>query len=48
MKDGSKVRLITQYGGQGMVQYHAGSPIVLDNLDYVEFPNGLVVPAPKS
>ena len=48
MEDGSKVRLITQYGGQGMVQYHAGSPIVLDNLDYVEFENGLVVPAPES
>ena len=48
MKDGSKVRLITQYGGQGMVQYHAGSPIVLNNLDHVEFENGLVVPAPKS
>ena len=48
MKDGSKVRLITQYGGQGMVQYHAGSPIVLNNLDHVEFKNGLVVPAPES
>ena len=48
MEDGSKVRLITQYGGQDMVQYHAGSPIVLDYLDHVEFENGLVVPVPES
>ena len=48
MEDGSKVRLITQYAGQDMVQYHAGSPIVLENLDHVEFENGLVVPAPES
>lgn len=48
MEDGSKVRLITQYGGQDMVQYHAGSPIVLENLAHVEFENGLVVPAPES
>lgn len=48
MKDGSKVKMLTQYGGQGMVQYHAASPIVLDQLDHVEFENGLVVPVPES